>query len=92
MEKTVKELLEFLAKDEEEAIKGYDDVIAQLGEDHPLTAQLKKIRDEEVAHLNFAKEAQENPNLKYVDPSDKTDEEEEAKEASKLFKMDLGGK
>ena len=75
-EKTTKELLEFLAKDEEEAIKGYDDVIAQLGEDHPLTPQLKKIREEEVAHLEFAKEAQENPNLKYVDPSDSNKEED----------------
>ena len=63
------ELLEFLAKDEEEAIAGYDKVIAKLG-DKEIVAQLKKIRDEEVAHLDFLRKAKENPDLKYVDPSD----------------------
>ena len=83
MEKTLKEQLEFLAKDEQEAINGYDEVIASLG-DNPIVAQLKKIRNEEVAHLNFLNEAKENPDLEYVDPN-------EAKEASKLFGMDLKG-
>ena len=83
-------MLEFLAKDEEEAIKGYDDVIAKMG-DSPLVEQLKKIRDEEEAHLKFLREAKENPDAKYVDPSDDMGDEEIV-EASKLFKMNFGGK
>ena len=79
-----KTLLDFLAKDEEEAITGYDKVIADLGDD-PIVEQLQKIRDEEEAHLNFLKEAKENPDLKYEDPA------HEAEQASKLFKMDLKG-
>lgn len=84
----VKSLLDFLAKDEEEAIAGYDKVIADLG-DSPLVEQLQKIRDEEEAHLNFLNEAKENPNLKYEDPAH--EQEDEAKKASELFKLDLKG-
>ena len=80
----LKEKLEFLAKDEEEAIAGYDKIIAELG-DNPIVEQLKKIRDEEEAHLNFLNEAKENPDLKYEDPA------HEAEQASKLFKMNLKG-
>ena len=90
MEKTQNELLDFLAKDEEEAIKGYEDVIAQLGEDNPLSKQLKKILDEERAHHNFLEAAKENPDLEYVDPSDNEDKDE-VEEASKLFGMKLKG-
>ena len=78
------EMLDFLMKDEEEAIKGYDDVIAKLG-DKPIVEQLKKIRDEEVAHFEFLKKAKENPNLEYVDPS-------ELEEASKLFGVNFRSK
>ena len=76
------EELDFLIKDEEEAIKGYDKVIEKLG-DKPLGKQLKKIREEEVAHLDFLKEAKKNPEAKYVDPG-----EEKAK-ASELWKIKL---
>lgn len=82
--KDLKSKLEFLAKDEEEAIDGYDKIIAELG-NSPIVKQLKKIRDEEVAHLNFLNEAKENPDLEYEDPA------HEAEQASKLFKMDLKG-
>lgn len=82
MENKLNELLDFLAKDEEEAIKGYDDVIAQLKPEDTIVAQLKRIRDEEEAHLKFLREAKENPNLEYVDPN-------EEEEASKLFKIDF---
>ena len=68
MDDKLKKLLEFLAKDEEEAIKGYDDVIAQLDENDPIAIQLKKIRNEEVAHFDFLNKAMENPDAKYVDP------------------------
>lgn len=88
----LKTLLDFLAKDEEEAIAGYDKVIADLG-DNPLAEQLQKIRDEEEAHLNFLNEAKENPNLKYEDPAHEQEDEEKAfrEKASKLFGIDLKG-
>lgn len=86
------DLLDFLAKDEEEAIKGYDDVIEKLG-DSPIVAQLKKIRDEEQAHLDFLLKAKDDKNVKYVDPSDNNDEEKDAEleAASILFKINLKG-
>ena len=92
MEQKVIELLEFLAKDEEEAIDGYDEVIAKLDkeQDASLIEQLTKIRDEEQAHLDFLNEAKENPNLKYEDPAHEQEEDEAAK-ASELFKMKLEG-
>ena len=85
----LKSKLEFLAKDEEEAIAGYDKVLAELDENDPIAVQLKKIRDEEQAHLDFLLKAKENPNAKYVDPSDEN--EDEVKKASELFKMNLKG-
>ena len=88
----LKEKLEFLAKDEEEAIAGYDKVIGELDEeeDKELLIQLKKIRDEEQAHLDFLNKAKENPDAEYEDPSDEnSDEEEERKAASIVFKIDL---
>ena len=90
--KDFKSLLDFLAKDEEEAIAGYDKVIADLG-DNPLVEQLQKIRDEEEAHLNFLNEAKENPDLKYEDPAHEQEDEEETfrEKASKLFGIDLKG-
>ena len=79
------ELMQFLAKDEEEAIKGYDDVIAQIDDDFVIE-QLKKIKEEEENHLNFLKEVQKNRKLKYVDEHD-----DEAERASKLYNMELKG-
>ena len=84
MDNEIKTKLDFLAKDEEEAISGYDKVIAQVG-DMPIVEQLKKIRDEEIAHLDFLRKAKDNFDLEYVDPN-------EEKEASRLFGMNLGGK
>ena len=40
-----------------------------------MVEQLKKIRDEEKAHLDFLRKAQDDENAKYEDPSDKDDEE-----------------
>ena len=98
MEKDYKKDLEFLAKDEEEAIEGYDKVIEKLG-DNPIVKQLKKIRDEEKAHLDFLKKAQEDEDAEYEDPSDSEPEEEEEEDeedetekrkmASILFKINL---
>ena len=68
----LKDKLDFLAKDEEEAIEGYDKVIEELDEeeDKDLIVQLKKIRDEEQAHLDFLLKAKDDPDAEYEDPSD----------------------
>ena len=83
-----------LAKDEEEAIEGYDKVIDKLDDDDPIKEQLEKIRDEEKAHLEFLRKAKDDKDAEYVDPSepdnnDGDDEEREA--ASILFKINLKG-
>ena len=94
----LKSKLEFLAKDEEEAIEGYNKVIDELDKDGDsnILGQLIRIRDEEKAHLDFLKEAMDNPDAKYEDPSDsEPDEEEEEDETEKrkmasiLFKINL---
>lgn len=93
----LKEKLEFLAKDEEEAIEGYDKVINELDEeeDKELLEQLKKIRDEEQAHLDFLLKTKEDPEAKYEDPSDSEEDEEDLEEkaereaASIMFKINL---
>lgn len=93
--KSLKEKLDFLAKDEEEAIEGYDKIIAELDENDPIVEQLKKIRDEEKAHLDFLNEAKEKPDLEYEDPAHEEEKEEEAddkderEQASILFKINL---
>lgn len=92
MNEDYKEQLEFLAKDEEEAIAGYDKVIEKLG-DSPVVEQLKRIRDEEQAHLDFLIKAKDDENAKYEDPSDSDTvsdtEKEDRKAASVLFKINL---
>ena len=88
----LKEKLEFLAKDEEEAIAGYDTVIDELDKDGDsnILGQLIRIRDEEQAHLDFLNKAKEDSDAEYEDPSDsEPDEEEERKAASIVFKIDL---
>ena len=68
--KSLDEWLEFLAKDEEDAIKGYNDAIDEI-EDEGLKEQLRKILKEEDDHLEFLRKAKENHNLKYTDKGDK---------------------
>ena len=94
LDSKLKSKLDFLAKDEEEAIEGYDKVIEELDEeeDKDLIVQLKKIRDEEQAHLDFLNKAKEDPDAEYEDPSDESSEDDEKAEreaASVVFKIDL---
>ena len=92
--KDYKKDLEFLAKDEEEAIEGYDKVIEKMDDDDPLKEQLTKIRDEEKAHLDFLRKAQEDKDAEYVDPSEPDNNDgdvEEREQASILFKINLNG-
>ena len=54
-------------KDEREAIEGYDKTL-KATKDPNTRKQLSKIRDEEIAHEKYLKEAKDNPNAKYRDP------------------------
>ena len=58
--------LKTLAKDEQEAIDGYDKAINN-NKDAKVTKQLKTIRDEENAHLDFLNKAQTDKDLEYSD-------------------------
>lgn len=58
--------LDFLAKDEDEAIEGYEDVIDSIDDEH-LIDQLDHIKDEEEAHKKFLNAAKEDPSIDYHD-------------------------
>lgn len=55
------------AKDEQEAIEGYDKTLKEI-KDKNTREQVKKIRKEEIAHKKYLEEAKNNPNAKYHDP------------------------
>ena len=59
--------LEKDAKDEQEAIDGYDKTLEKT-KDANTKKQLKKIRKEEIAHKKYLEEARNNPNAVYHDP------------------------
>lgn len=61
--------LDFLSKDEDEAIEGYDKVISEIDDGH-LKDQLNHIRDEEVAHKEFLDDAKEDPSIDYEHEDD----------------------
>lgn len=83
--KSYEELIDFLIADEDEAIKGYDEVLAQLDDKHVIE-ELNKVRTEEVAHKEFLEKIKEDKTAIYVEPLEpeekKEDEgtEEESKE------------
>ena len=70
---TFEEQMDFLAADEDEAIAGYEKIIA-LVEDEHIKEQLKKILVEEKAHKKFLVAVKKDPTLEY------SHEEEEVKE------------
>ena len=61
------EHLDKLAKDEQEAIDAYDKAIEEL-EEKEIVEELKRIREEEVAHLEFLKRAKTDKNARYEEP------------------------
>ena len=83
--KTFDEQMDFLASDEQEAIDGYEQVIA-LVEDEHVKAQLEKIKTEEIAHKEFLEKVKEDHSLEYTEPLDQeeTTKVEEAKENKKI--------
>lgn len=64
---TFEEQMDFLAADEQEAIDGYDKIIA-LVEDEHVKAQLEKIKTEEIAHKEFLEKVKEDRGLEYTEP------------------------
>lgn len=58
--------MDFLAKDEQEAIDAYNKVLTLLGDDEAnVKEQLNKILDEEIAHRDFLEKVKEDHNLVY---------------------------
>jgi len=72
---TFEEQMDYLAADEQEAIDGYDKIIA-LVEDEHVKAQLEKIKTEEIAHKEFLEKVKSDKSLEYTEPL----EPEEVKE------------
>ena len=59
--------MDFLAKDEEEAIDGYKKVIKTIDNEN-VKAQLSKIEKEEKAHKDYLEKVKKNKNIKYTEP------------------------
>jgi len=76
-------IMDYLSKDEEEAIEGYDEVLDNV-EDEKVKDNLEHIRDEEVAHKEYLDAAKEDPTVDY-----EHDEAEEEKTES--LKEDVSG-
>ena len=67
--------MDFLAADEQEAIDGYDLIIAALGdEDANVKEQLEKIKTEEIAHKEFLEKVKEDHDLVYTEPLEQEEE------------------
>ena len=82
---THEEQMDFLAKDEDEAINGYEEVIAKTDNEH-LAAELEHIKDEEEAHKAFLEIAKEDPDATYEHPEheeEETLEEDTVKQGNK---------
>lgn len=79
---TFEDMMDFLAKDEEEAIDGYEKVIAKLDDEH-IIKELRKIETEEKAHKAFLLAVKDNPEAVYVEPLEQEEEPEEAEEEPK---------
>lgn len=61
---TFDEQMDFLAKDEQEAIDGYEKVLALVDDEH-VKAQLEKILEEERAHKEFLEAVKSDKTLEY---------------------------
>ena len=73
---TFDEQMDFLASDEQEAIDGYEKVLA-LVEDEHVKAQLDKILEEERAHKEFLEAVKKDKSLEYSHEEHEEDEEPE---------------
>ena len=68
--KTFDEQMDFLAKDEQEAIEGYEKIISLLDpeKDANVIEQLEKIKIEEIAHKEFLEKVKKDKSIKYEEP------------------------
>ena len=82
--------MDFLAKDEDEAIKGYKEVIKMTKNKH-LAKQLNHIEDEEVAHKEFLELAKENPDATYEHKDEKLSEKLFTPEEQEEYGVDEEG-
>ena len=64
---TFDDQMDFLAKDEQEAIDGYKKVINKVS-NAKVKAQLKKIETEEKAHKDYLNKVKKNKDLEYTEP------------------------
>lgn len=64
---TLDKQMDFLVKDEDEAIKGYEKVLPLLDDDH-IKEQLEKILEEEKAHKEFLEKVKTDHELVYKEP------------------------
>lgn len=64
---TFDDQMDFLAKDEQEAIDGYKKVINKV-RNTKVKAQLKKIETEEKAHKDYLNKVKKNKDLEYTEP------------------------
>lgn len=86
---TFENKMDFLAKDEQEAIDGYDKVIAMLDseQDAFVIEQLTKIKVEEEAHKKYLEDVKTNKELEYTEPLEQEDEKEEGGDSRISKKM-----
>lgn len=78
-EETFEDKMNFLAKDEQEAIDGYNKIIPEVEDEH-IKDQLEKITTEEEAHKEYLEKVQEDPTIDYVEPLESGEEESEVEE------------
>ena len=72
---TFDEQMDFLAKDEQEAIDGYEKVLALVDDEH-VKEQLEKILEEERAHKKFLEDVKKDHSLVYSHEEEHEDEKE----------------
>lgn len=93
---TFEEQMDFLAADEDEAIAGYEKIIAECEDEH-VKEQLEKILIEERAHKEFVEKVKEDRTLEYSHEEDEEEDEKEKdekgddKESDKSDKEDKEG-
>ena len=83
--------MDYLAKDEDEAIEGYEKVIDKV-EDERIAAELEKIKTEEEAHKDFLETVKEDPTAEYVEPLSTEEVEETVPEVENYFDEDFEDK
>lgn len=76
---TFDEQMDFLAKDEQEAIDSYETILA-LVDDENVKEQLNKIMIEEKAHKDFLEKVKGDRSLKYTEPLEDSEENDDLDE------------